>query len=101
RAYDTAAKALEAKGQAHTAAIARTNAGVALVDAGRAEEALARFDDALRGFDAAGQTDLSLETRYNRACALVRAARLGEAVNALLRLADENAARGLVRREAL
>src|SRR5207247_1897565 len=97
--YDAAASAFSKLGNREQAAIARSNAGVALLDAGRGEEALDRFEAATKDFEAVGRPDMALEARYNRACALVRAARLGEGVRALERLAAEHRERGLLRRE--
>ena len=45
--YDRAARALERIGDPHTATIARTNAGTALMDAGEADAAVPTIDAAL------------------------------------------------------
>ncbi|MHC5010484.1 MAG: CHAT domain-containing protein, partial [Planctomycetota bacterium] len=100
-AYEKAARVLQAAGEEHTAAIARFNAGVALMDGGEAEAALARFEASAAGFEHAEQTDMALEARYNLACAMVRCGRLGEGITALAALAKTHHDRGLDRREAL
>ena len=99
--YEAAARGLSKQRRQHTAAIARHNAGVALVEAGLSEDAVLRFDESERVFVAGGQHDMALETRYNRAWAFLRGERLGEAIAALGGLVKEHASRGIARRESL
>ena len=100
-AYGSAARESERAGDAHTAAIARTNAGVAHMDAGNARQARKLLGDAAKVFEEAGQTDMALEARYNLAGALVRDGELGQGLVQLERLEAEHEARGLHRRAAL
>lgn len=101
RAFDRAARRLERRGDAHTAAIARMNAGVAMLDAGDAVRSRERFASAAAALEAAGVTDMARDARHNEAWAALRCGDLGPALATLEALADEHAAAGHDRREAV
>ena len=88
-------------GSVYLAGVARLNGGVALLESGDVDAAVARFEAAVDDFRARGLTDLEREARYNLAWGHVHAGRLGEGIRGLQALADEHKAAGLLRREAL
>jgi tetratricopeptide (TPR) repeat protein len=100
RTYERAARAFHVAGDTAMAAIARTNAGVALLDLGEPRRARACFEAALPVFHRSGERDRALDVRENVACAWAAEGALGASIRLFGELVREHERSRLRRREA-
>ena len=98
---DKAARAFTRLGEKPSAALAKMNAGVALMYAGHVGRARRRFEHAQVAFEDAGQDVRQLHAQYNVACLHVRDGQPGKGIVELERIAAKANARGRARLEAL